>query len=142
MAGPEDKVKKALKLALDAHPDRIDHFTVMTRGMGSSGVADRVGTVKFWLPIYVLVEQILPAPDHELDRPIGVAFRIECKGKNGGKPTALQERSLVANAKLGGFSAVCRPGVQTIYHSDATVTEMSMLPRELVEYMLSGEWVR
>jgi len=128
----EPLVKKKLKAALDQHPDRIDHFTVATRGMGSSGVADRCGTVK------LNARGVMGAP-------IGVAFRIECKGFDTTKksePTALQLKSLLANAKLGGFSALCRPIIQTVYFSDDTSADMQMRPDELVEYMLSGEWVR
>jgi len=137
--GPEDKVKRALKKALDAHKDRIDHFTVMTRGAGTSGVADRVGTFRIGIWNGSDGRPVFGVPIS--DDFIGAAFRIECKGKDAGKPTALQELSLSRNAELGGFSAVCRPSVQTIYFSDGSGVDMNLTPAELVEYMLSGEWV-
>lgn len=134
--GPEDKVKRALKLALDSHPDAIDHFTVMTRGLGSSGVPDRCGTFM----LHDAESTITPG-----GAIFGIAFRIECKGHDNGKkaqPTALQNRSLEANAMRGGFSAVCRPNLQSIYLSDGSGIELAITPAELVEYMLSGAWIR
>ena len=164
----ENKVKDKLRDALDLHPDRVDHFPVTNNGRGVGGVPDRCGTVKLDallsngleaardaetaygemmrqddLPLSAKIENVVESETLAVE--LGVAFRIECKGYDTGKkadPTALQLRSLEGNAALGGFSAVCRPSIQTVYFSDGTGVDMVMSPAELVEYMLSGEWVR
>lgn len=138
----EPSVKDALRDALNLHPDRIDHFPVTNNGRGVGGVPDRCGTVKLEMAA-MFQGYLMGQPEAAIWT--GVAFRIECKGYDATKkadPSALQLRSLEGNARMGGFSAVARPSVQTIYFSDGTNTDMVMSPAELVEYMLSGEWVR
>lgn len=141
--GPEAKVKRAVRSALDALGDVCRRFTPATGGFGKSGVSDEAGSLTVGLDGVLGASgptaQPYASPTSRVR--VALAFYIECKGTDKGEPTTLQDKWLRENADGGAFCAVCRPSRQTLYLRDGHKRDYRGTPSDLVQTMVSLNWI-
>lgn len=124
--GPEAKVKRKIRKALDQH-SFITRFTPATGGYGKSGISDEAGTVS------VKIGRDGPT--------VGVSWYIEAKADRL-NPTALQHKWLKDNAMLGAFCAVVAAKKARVYMLDGSHVESEVTPEQVVDFMVSLGWMR